>query len=111
MGGYTGDQVYTPDNALVPIPDPRVFHDRVKNIRKHTELKMCGLTLHPFLSFRVKSELLPMGPAVQFISTLILIIAWIQVVLLGSGGWIISVVGGVALFVGSSMLHFWYGAY
>lgn len=109
MGDYIDDQVYSSDTALIGIPDPQLLHDRVKSLRKNTELTVAGFTIYPFLSLLMKSEMFPLGTAVEAVCSLAIIIVWIQVVLLATGGWSITVVGGIAFFVGSTVLHFWYG--
>jgi hypothetical protein len=109
MGDYSEEQIHSADGAFIGIPNPRILHDRIKNIRQKTEIQVAGVKFHPFLSLLVKSEMYPLGAVVETASTLILIVAWIKVALLVSSGWAVAFVGGVALFTGSSMFHFWYG--
>jgi len=111
MGDYTHEQVYSAEKAVLSIPDPRLFHDRVKNIRKNTEINIVGFTMYPFLCLLVKSEMFPLGTAVEAVSTLVLLIVWIHIAIMASGGWLVATVGAVSFLIGSNMLHFWYGTF
>lgn len=109
MGDYSQAQVYSPDNTLIGIPDPRILQTRVKNIRHNTQVEFLGKVFHPFLPLIVKLELFPLGTALEIIATLVLLLAWWQLLFAAGSGVIFALLGGLSFFVGSTLIHFWYG--
>ncbi len=109
MEGY--DSQHVSDEALVGVQSPKELSKRLKqlNLREKLEVKLWDNKIWPVLPLFVKAEINPILTIVEEITTWIVLISWAQVVLFGSA--ISPFVGGIALFVALTILHYWYGTF
>jgi hypothetical protein len=102
---------YMSDEALLGIPSPRVLLKNLKNanLRSKREMEVGRFRLWPFLPLSVKAKLSPLLSTVEVLCTFIVVLTWVQVIFFGVG--VASIVGGLAMFLASSILHYWYGTF
>lgn len=108
MGDYHGqDEKYMSDDALFLLPSPKALLNKLRkaNLRKRREIQVGTYRLWPLLLLSVKAEINPLLTTVEVLCTFLVILTWVQVIFWGGS----AVVGGVALFVALSILHYWYG--
>ena len=95
--------------AMLGLPSTKGLLSRFRllNLREKLEVTIWNQRFWPVLPLFVKAEMNAPLTVVEEITTWIVLISWLQAVVLGNA--VSLIVGGVALFLSLTILHFWYG--
>lgn len=99
---------YRSDGALIALPSPKLFSKKLKKLEfRHRHVIVIGnRRFWPLLPLLIKAEMNPLLTIVEIASTLVVILCWVQAVFFATA---LPFVGGVALFISLTILHYWYG--